>query len=558
MSCPCGKAKDTAEVSQVEFEMTSKVFQAPGETTPCFLKRTGAIQQPVGEGTITPDKIATASIASSCNMKMDQKFEMTSNSLTPPSIYVGASGSETKPTRWEIELKNKEDQIINIADTGLQFDTTEGKLTGTITPEYKGKVLRANVKVFANNVSTNQEAEVDAKAYSFSVDECKADDTLKLIQPLVHPTGKIVRTSEYGEPRVGKNGAYKHTGIDYAVSGRLIGNIVAAADGVVEYSGSGRGYGTVIRIHHFNSAGKMLGETLYAHWKKSFVNAGDKVAAGQVIALEGSEGHSSGPHLHFEVKPGRNGAVDNPLNYMNGTSYKPTVPLEDPGDVSDNHIVEEKQENRGLTSAQAEAINGCSESVPIGNDPDLKDQPGGVAPDNQVFHTSVCRPQGDAGHPTKQQVIDKVNAALDRHPELDAEDRKYFLHTTKIETTYDPYAKAKGSSALGPYQMINKTAAHYYAKAGIEPTCENRCDIDKATDAMVIMYKEQKAVYDKYKATGKIAGKFPPSNAHTARYPSLTKSAFIYGLLHHDGIGNAQRGINAQGVDYYNTHRPPA
>jgi murein DD-endopeptidase MepM/ murein hydrolase activator NlpD len=559
MSCPCEGAKDTPEVSQVQFEQTEFVFRAPGETINCYLQRTGGVQPAVPEDPIVIDQIATASIASTCDMKMDKQFEMTKGSLTPPSIYVGTS--ENKPTRWEIELKNKDDEIVNIADTGLQFDTAQGKLTGTISKNYKGKMLKANVKAFATNTSSNAEAEVDAKAYAFAVDECKGDDVLKLIIPLVHSSGKIVRTSEFGEPR--SNGK-THKGLDYAVSGRLIGTIVAAADGEVMMAEARDqyGYGSVIKINHKSSSGKMLGQTLYAHWERALVSVGDKVAAGQPIAIEGNKGHSSGPHLHFELRVGTKSIPENPLPYINGTMTVSTAGFEDPGQVDENQLVQQQNQNVGLTPAQTEAVSACSKSVPIGNDPTYKNEPGGVAPDNQIFHNSKCRPEGPEGKPSKQEVMDKVNSALDRYPELDAEDRKYFLHMTKIETSYDPYATANSAkcpkcSALGPYQMINDTAKHYYAKIGIpNPSCEDRCDIDKATDAMVVMYKEQKKIYDNYKATGKIAGKYPPNNAHTARYPSLTKAGFIYGLLHHDGVGNAQRGVNAQGVDYYNSHRP--
>ncbi|MCM3599736.1 peptidoglycan DD-metalloendopeptidase family protein [Robertmurraya korlensis] len=85
-----------------------------------------------------------------------------------------------------------------------------------------------------------------------------------------------------------------HKGIDIASS---LGTPIFSVDGGVVtksyYSGS---YGHVIFVKHQNNI-----ETVYAHLKARFVNAGDTVAAGQQLGEMGSTGDSSGVHLHFEV-----------------------------------------------------------------------------------------------------------------------------------------------------------------------------------------------------------------------------------------------------------------
>ncbi|HHT36111.1 MAG: peptidoglycan DD-metalloendopeptidase family protein [Candidatus Wallacebacter cryptica] len=86
-----------------------------------------------------------------------------------------------------------------------------------------------------------------------------------------------------------------HTGIDLAVNAGV--PIRAAADGTVVLSEDANGYGLTVVIDH----GEGL-STLYAHASKLLVKPGDIVRAGDAVALVGSTGFSTGPHLHFEVR----------------------------------------------------------------------------------------------------------------------------------------------------------------------------------------------------------------------------------------------------------------
>ena len=86
-----------------------------------------------------------------------------------------------------------------------------------------------------------------------------------------------------------------HTGVDLPCE---IGTpIKAAAAGTVVLSEDNNGYGLTVVIDHGGGV-----STLYAHASKLLVNAGDRVQAGETIALAGSTGLSTGPHLHFEVR----------------------------------------------------------------------------------------------------------------------------------------------------------------------------------------------------------------------------------------------------------------
>lgn len=99
----------------------------------------------------------------------------------------------------------------------------------------------------------------------------------------------------------------KHTGIDIAGPS---GTTISAADGgVVTFAGWQGGYGYFVIINHGNGL-----VTRYAHCSKLLVSAGQRVSQGQAIAKRGSTGHSTGPHLHFEVM--QNGSFRNPMNYL--------------------------------------------------------------------------------------------------------------------------------------------------------------------------------------------------------------------------------------------------
>ncbi|MBX7553756.1 M23 family metallopeptidase [Streptomyces sp. NPDC004232] len=109
----------------------------------------------------------------------------------------------------------------------------------------------------------------------------------------------------------------KHSGLDFAVP---TGTAVAAAHGgtVVKAgpngAGDGPAYGNAVVIRHGSGA-----YSQYAHLSRIDVKAGHAVKAGQRIALSGSTGNSTGPHLHFEIRttPNHGSAVD-PAAFLRG------------------------------------------------------------------------------------------------------------------------------------------------------------------------------------------------------------------------------------------------
>ena len=99
-----------------------------------------------------------------------------------------------------------------------------------------------------------------------------------------------------------------HGGLD--ISGYRGADIVASDSGFVTFAGwSKTGYGNLVIIDHRNGF-----ETRYAHLSTILVSAGQSVGKGQLIALMGSTGRSTGPHLHFEIR--EKGVRKNPELYL--------------------------------------------------------------------------------------------------------------------------------------------------------------------------------------------------------------------------------------------------
>lgn len=108
--------------------------------------------------------------------------------------------------------------------------------------------------------------------------------------------GVVRVTSSFGvrsDPFTGQ--LRKHHGLDLAAAEGT--PVLAAADGVVRFSGKRGSYGNVVILTHADGT-----ESRYAHCRDLGVKEGDVVQAGQPIASVGSTGRSTGPHLHFEVR----------------------------------------------------------------------------------------------------------------------------------------------------------------------------------------------------------------------------------------------------------------
>jgi murein DD-endopeptidase MepM/ murein hydrolase activator NlpD len=128
----------------------------------------------------------------------------------------------------------------------------------------------------------------------------------------IHPEGRPVAkgfiSSYFGEradPFDGREAFHK--GVDFA--GNLGENVVAVAAGVVTWAGERSGFGKLVEINHGDGY-----VTRYGHNQRTLVSVGQTVKRGEAVALMGSTGRSTGPHVHFEVL--RNGRQVDPLSFV--------------------------------------------------------------------------------------------------------------------------------------------------------------------------------------------------------------------------------------------------
>lgn len=166
----------------------------------------------------------------------------------------------------------------------------------------------------ALSVLESQEAKIEAESYKIETEIKKLqalyNDYSQNYTGLIWPSRTSKRISSYYGMRLHPiYGYYRiHTGID--IHAEYGTDIISSGDGVVTnviYNEGG--YGWYIMVYHGDGI-----TTLYAHCSKVIAQIGQNVKRGQVIALVGSTGASTGPHIHYEVRV--NGSHTNPLDYV--------------------------------------------------------------------------------------------------------------------------------------------------------------------------------------------------------------------------------------------------
>ena len=195
--------------------------------------------------------------------------------------------------------------MANLDDIEFGVMNTPGMGGPTSDPKQQSMSISDLTETLNNiEITLTDRREKLAAMESMLIDQALREQT--------HPEGRPAlgswMSSLYGyrsDPLSGKKKF--HQGVDFA--GKLGTPITAVAAGIVIWSGVRYGYGDVVEISH----GKGY-TTSYAHNKKNLVSVGEKVEKGEIIALIGATGRSTGTHVHFEVR--RNGKYLNPNNYL--------------------------------------------------------------------------------------------------------------------------------------------------------------------------------------------------------------------------------------------------
>ena len=213
---------------------------------------------------------------------------------------------------------------------GFKFDPWPETPYGVYHTVHKGQTLfriaqaygidleilrRANHIRDASKIKTGMQLWIPGASRVLPVQKTKSHSTPTVTRsakkkPTVEPRKGVLIWPTKGTltSGFGKRNGRKHEGIDIAAPKGT--PIYAAAAGKVVFSGWGpTGYGKMVIIKHRNHL-----STVYAHNSSILVKKGSQVIQGQKIALMGSTGRSTGPHLHFEIN--YQGTRVNPWNYL--------------------------------------------------------------------------------------------------------------------------------------------------------------------------------------------------------------------------------------------------
>jgi murein DD-endopeptidase MepM/ murein hydrolase activator NlpD len=200
--------------------------------------------------------------------------------------------------------------------SGLLYTVKKGDTVASLAKKYKieeEKILEANrleegLKISQKIILPGANKIIEAPKITTT-----AKSGLNVISNLAKPSAAKPATGAWLWPtdghRISQYFSWRHQGLDIA---NAVGTpLYATADGVIEISQGGwnGGYGNTILINHGNGQ-----KTRYGHASKLLVSKGESVSQGQIIALMGSTGRSTGSHLHFEIII--NGQRVNPLNYI--------------------------------------------------------------------------------------------------------------------------------------------------------------------------------------------------------------------------------------------------
>lgn len=268
----CGEGD--AEVLDIELQeetTTEKMELHMGDDPPEVLTAKQAEEKLLG----TKGEKGALTVVTTEEAKIEEDIEIPEEYQPEESLAVGETkvASEGSPGTKEITKKVTKANGQPVSETVLDESVVEA-------PEEK--VILAGTKLPASYQS------------SFYEEPGLSYDESAIYGKLQRPVSGGTVSSGFGS-RWGK----MHHGLDLALPQ---GSEICAADaGEVYFAGSNGSYGNLVKIDHGNGM-----QTYYAHCSQLLVSAGQHVERGEKIALVGSTGRSTGPHLHFEVIINRN------------------------------------------------------------------------------------------------------------------------------------------------------------------------------------------------------------------------------------------------------------
>lgn len=212
-----------------------------------------------------------------------------------PAVTLDVSDGSSKPSLTHLDGSALADALVGMYESGKAV--YNGELIPSVSETADG--IAISVVIDPKTVPGLGEAFEPAperKAHALS--PAMTGQTANGDKVVFPTTGTLTST-------FGTRWGAQHRGIDVANSAGT--PIVAAQGGTVISAGPAQGFGNWVRVRHDDGSVAVYGHMTAASIQ---VSVGQKVTAGQQIAAIGSEGRSTGPHLHFEIRPDGATATD--------------------------------------------------------------------------------------------------------------------------------------------------------------------------------------------------------------------------------------------------------
>lgn len=225
------------------------------------------------------------------------------------SEIAGMFGVTSNTILWANDLPRASaikpgDTLIILPIAGVRHVVKSGDTLSTIAKKYKGNAeeilsynqLQSDTDLVVGDTLVIPGGALHVASAPVSTKTAKKNSTIKNTatggSTFSHPIPGAVKTQGIH----GSNGVDFGAGIGTTIRAAAVGQVIVAKS-----TGWNGGYGNYIVIKHANGT-----QTLYAHLSRVDVGVGASVAAGESIGASGNSGKSTGPHLHFEVRGGKN------------------------------------------------------------------------------------------------------------------------------------------------------------------------------------------------------------------------------------------------------------
>jgi murein DD-endopeptidase MepM/ murein hydrolase activator NlpD len=236
------------------------------------------------------------------NDYLQGKLEKISVDLTDLSARVRKLTVQESRLRQMFDLAEVPEGVRELGVGGLELPSV-----GDI-PEYQKQIMATELNLAQLDRMVELETETWTDAETSILDQ---QQRLRHTPTIIPTDGWISRGYGYKiDPFTGQRAF--HAGLDVACNEGT--TIVAPADGVVEYAGWKAGLGIMVKIDHGYGYA-----TIYGHMSRNIARTGDRVSRGDAIGEVGSTGHSTGPHLHYEVW--KDGRAADPYHYIQSRTF---------------------------------------------------------------------------------------------------------------------------------------------------------------------------------------------------------------------------------------------